>query len=240
MKRFLLCAAVTASLFFISCESSVSIKAKNDKSADIQLSLDLGKALENTVSEIYKNSGNGEFELFSKKEVEAAFAGSDFKNLSVSVPSKTKLTIFGNVPSPKNQKAFSDKGNFKAANFVTCAENSLTLIFSPETIQGIVSSLPQETQELFDLLMAPVLTGEEMSHKEYVDLVGSVYGEELAAEIDSALFYVSLECPENCTIKKTSLSNLKNAVTGQKKASFSIPLADFLCITKAWTFSITW
>ncbi len=240
MKRFLLCTVVTASLFFISCESSVAIKANGDKSADIKLSLDLGKTLEKTVSEMYKNSGKGEFDFFSKKEVEDAFKGSDFKNINVWVPSKTQLIIAGNVPSPKEQKAYSDKGNLKAANFIACAENSLTLIFSPETIQGIVSSLPEETRELFDLLMAPVLTGEEMSRKEYVDLVGSVYGEELADEINSALFQVSLECPDNCTIKKTALSNLNTAVTGLKKASFSIPLADFLCITKAWTFSITW
>lgn len=172
---------------FTGCSASVDIKAANDKSAQAQVKLNLGKILCDTIDSltagINEISASGTqsapetAQIFSKQEIETAFSGSDFQDLKVEVPAKDSVSISGTIPSPENQKSFSDKGNLKIANFITCTKNSLTLILSPATLRTFASSLPEETRSYLDLLMAPVLTQESMSAQEYRELVSTVYGE---------------------------------------------------------------
>lgn len=235
---------------FTGCSASVDIKAANDKSAQAQVKLNLGKILCDTIDSltagINEISASGTqsapetTQIFSKQEIETAFSGSDFQDLKVEVPAKDSVSISGTIPSPENQKSFSDKGNLKIANFITCTKNSLTLILSPATLRTFASSLPEETRSYLDLLMAPVLTQESMNAQEYRELVSTVYGEKMAAEMESAQVRITLCPPDGASIKKTSLSSTERARTLANKAVLNIPLSEFLTLSEPKTFSITW
>lgn len=196
----------------------------------MELKVELGEILAETIMEISRNTGNERAVIFSEKEIKSAFAGSDFTNIAVKVPSDTSMELKGTVPAPEKQKAVTETGNIRAADFVTCTENSLSLVISPESMQAFVQSLPQESQDYFELLMAPVLTGEEMTPEEYIDLVASFYGQPLADELKTANIKVALKCPDGCRIKSNSSA----------EATFVISAADFLCLKETRIFTINW
>ncbi|MBO4404287.1 MAG: hypothetical protein J5780_03025 [Treponema sp.] len=241
MKRIAFNLILACLVFMLaSCGASLSVKAGNDRSAKVQFGMELGKVFASTFEDIAQNTGANDFDLFSEKEISSAFNGSDFKDVKVSVPSKTSLSVSGTVPPSEKQKAVSNEGSLKIANFVLCTDSSLTLIISPESVKGLSAQFPQESREFLDLFMAPVLTDEKMSIPEYLDLVASVYGDDIAGEIKNASISVSLECPSGKNIKKTSLSNAASSKTGSSKTTFAIPLADFLCLDLTRVFSISW
>lgn len=178
--------------------------------------------------------------LFDEKEIYQVFNGSDFQNVQVLVPSKKELKITAKIPSPENQKAVNEGSVLKIANFITCTNNSLTLLISPQNVQEIVASLPEETKSYLDLLMAPILGSEKMSSQDYKDLLSLVYGEDLAKSLSEANVKVSLFAPNGKTIKRAALSNTEQSKTSASKAVFTVPLLDFLTLQSSKTFSISW
>ena len=155
-------------------------------------------------------------------------------------PTVSSLDIKGRVAAPENQQTTLKASDAKVANFVTCTQSSLTVILAPETIQAIISSLPENLIAYTDLLMAPVFTGEPMSIPDYRDLIATVYGEEIASVMDKATVQITLEPPEGRSIKKASLSDTERSRTSQTKAVFSIPLIEFFTLSSPKTFSITY
>lgn len=235
-------------LMCVSCSTDLEIKAFDDKSADINFNFDLGeqiyKAIQNFTLGISQMNENLDLEkdisLFDEKEIYQVFNGSDFQNVQVLVPSKKELKITAKIPSPENQKAVNEGSVLKIANFITCTNNSLTLLISPQNVQEIVASLPEETKSYLDLLMAPILGSEKMSSQDYKDLLSLVYGEDLAKSLAEANVKVSLFAPNGKTIKRAALSNTEQSKTSASKAVFTVPLLDFLTLQSSKTFSISW
>ena len=247
-KTLLFLFTFALSLFFASCSSSIEIKAGNQKTADVNFSINLGKEfydiLQNLTSgmaELNESSGlDSENIIFSESEIRSNFEGSDFKNLSVKVPNAREIFISGEIPSPDNQVAVNDGSNIKIANFLTCTDSSLTIILSAQSIQEFVKNLPVETQSYFDLFMAPVFGSEVMSEQDYKNLISLVYGNEISSVLEKASIKVTLLPPEGKSIKKASLSDTEQSKTSLKKAVFSVPLFDFLTLQDTKTFSISW
>lgn len=233
---------------FFSCSTDLEIKAFDDKSANINFNFDLGEqiysAIQNFTLGISQMNENlnleNELSLFDEKEIYQVFNGSDFQNVKVLVPSKKELKITAKIPSPEKQKAVNEGSVLKIANFITCTNNSLTLLISPQNVQEIVASLPEETKSYLDLLMAPILGSEEMSSQDYKDLLSLVYGEDLAKSLGDANVKVSLFAPSGKTIKRAALSNTEQSKTSASKAVFTVPLLDFLTLQSSKTFSISW
>ena len=239
------------SLFFLAgCSSQLEITALEDCSSHLDLKLELGSVITQTIesitqglTEIENASANvavKETAIFSKELIENAFKVSDFKNINVKIPEKDKLNLSLDFPSPANQKVTTDRGNFKAANFITCTKNSLTLILSPEILKELANSFNEESRTYLDLLMSPVFSDdEEMSSSEYIDLVEVVYGEKLAKELEKATVKISLIPPKGKTITKTALSETGQSKLSSNKAVFTLPLADLLTLNSTKTFSIS-
>src|SRR5574344_413297 len=256
--RATVAAATTALLFaFTSCASSVTIQAKKDCSADITMAADIGTSVYNTIKSVTAgisqvsdaNSLTDEapaspsqknVSLFSADEIKQALSAGDITNISVSTPSVSSLTVKGTLPAPANQKAVLDNKGLKLANFVTCTNNSLTVILSPATIRDLAASLPEESKSYLDLLMAPVFTGEQMSASEYEDLVAAVYGDDMKQELASGSVKITLVTPAGVMLKKSSIGDGKNVKTSSDRAVFTVPLTEFLTLQSAQTFSISW
>ena len=57
-------------------------------------------------------------------------------------------------------------------------------MFSSQNLQALYGLLPFELASYIDMLMAPAFTGEEMTDGEYIDLVATVYGKNVADELN--------------------------------------------------------
>lgn len=204
-----------ALLAFTGCASLVQVKAEKSGMQTLSAEIDLGEVITNAIkeassglSEINSSDGldsNNELVIFDTKKIKSALENSEFKNAKISSPEFSKLNISGT-------------GNISSFAFQN--EKSLKIKFSPENIKNLASTLPTETQSFFDLLMAPVFTGEKMTANEYEDLVAVVYGENLAQELKKSAVELSLVSPAG------------------KTKRFSIPLTDFLTLSEEKIFSI--
>ena len=195
-----------AILAFTGCASLVQVKAEKSGMQTLSAEIDLGEVITNAIkeassglSEINSSGGldsNNEFVIFDTKKIKSALENSEFKNAKISSPEFSKLNISGT-------------GNLSSFAFQ-----------NEKSLKNLASTLPAETQSFFDLLMAPVFTGEKMTANEYEDLVAVVYGENLAQELKKSAVELSLVSPAG------------------KTKRFSIPLTDFLTLSEEKIFSI--
>ena len=234
-------------LIFSACKSSVEIKANADTSCQISAQLESGKIISSAIEEVLQTFSfvdpsssyvTKEVSIFSAQDIKEALS-MGMSDVKVTTDGKENLSISGRLPEAGKQNATLDNEITKAANFLACTKSSLTLILSRENIQNLVSSLPEETKSFVSLLMPPVLDEEEMSKEEYINLLSTVYGNNIAEEINKAVIKVSLLPPEGKSILKSS-SDDKNAEILSNRATFSLPLVTLLTLEETKTFSIIW
>lgn len=227
--------SIAAALTFTSCGADASFTANTDKSTNIEVNLNFGQAISNTLKAL---TGSGDFsKMLSEGDLSSAFEKSDLTLAKAKWISQTELTLQGKIAAPEKQTILlTDKG-LKIKDFVNCQSNSLELNLSPDTIQGLVSALPEDSQYMLDLFMAPVFTGEAMSADEYLMLLSSVYGKDIGDELKAASINFKMTCPAG---KKLLSAQGKSIRKNTNSAQVSLPLVDFLVLSSPLNYKITW
>jgi len=123
---------------------------------------------------------------------------------------------------------------------VTATDRSITVTITPAAIQRMVSLLPPESADTFDLLMAPVLTGEEMSADEYIELMGVVYGESIASELKTSQLVLSLETPAPATLSITKGSAVQTQTSKTTAITREFPVVNLLTLHETVILTISW
>lgn len=217
-------------LFLSSCETKICVKATKDGKAEFNFKVQLGTILTETIETLALEFETESTDVFDQEKINDFLIQSDLKKTEVLVEDKTSLYLNAEIPAIENQKMVTESGSYKISDFIYCSSNELSLKINPDVFQEIVLSMPEETQYYLDLLMAPVLTNEKISTEEYIDLVATIYGEPLAAEVKVSTVKVELSCPDGMFIKNTKTN----------KKEFNIPLAQFLCTSEPKEYSIQW
>ncbi|MDR2072447.1 MAG: hypothetical protein LBP60_03320 [Spirochaetaceae bacterium] len=97
----------------------------------------------------------------------------------------------------------------------------------------ILPLISAEAVDYLSALMAPVATGEALTKKEYLELVTSVYGEAIAAEIAAARIGALISVPG-------TVSSVKGGSFSGREARFDIPLLDILVLETPLNYEIAW
>ena len=226
---------------FTGCVTTISVGANQDKSTNVDFSLDLGNAVSAVLDSISAGMGNAESKdqpVFAKDTIQALFTSSDFSEVNVKTPTRTSLQISGKLNSIEKQNAAYS--TFDASHFVHCTSNSLTIVLSPNDLRDLVANLTEEMQSYVDLLMAPLFTEEEMSEAEYLELIEAVYGKELALELKNASITIIATCPRGSKIRETAGFGVKEISVKSDKAIFSVPLTQLLTSLSTRSLSILW
>jgi len=98
---------------------------------------------------------------------------------------------------------------------------------------AILELVSPEVSGFLNALMAPLVTGEEISKAEYLELVSSFYGKPISDEIAGSKIRASIEFPGN-------VKSAKGGTFSGKKANFEIPLVDLLVLASPITYEVTW
>jgi hypothetical protein len=109
----------------------------------------------------------------------------------------------------------------------------LGIRLSRETGPGILSLVSPEITDYLSVLMAPIATGETVSASEYLDLVASVYGKDIAAEIGRGRIKASIDFPG-------PIRSVKGGSFSGNRASFDIPLLDLLVLESPLEYEVMW
>lgn len=203
-------------LIFTSCPADINCKIENND-VKIKFYTKAGNELVNLINSFSDSSNfsNDEdsFQLFNSDEIKTGLEMSGLKNVSVkTIDSKTldaTFTVQGDSKIPGLTDLVRINKNEASKN----AKGKTEFVLTQKIIQDIYNLSDRNIQRYCDMLIAPVITGDEMTSDEYKDLISSVYGSKLSDELLSG----------NFTINVTSVD---------QKKTVQIPVSKILTLTE--------
>ena len=97
----------------------------------------------------------------------------------------------------------------------------------------LLSMISPEISDYLEALMAPIVTGEELTKSEYLVEVASIYGQGISDEIANSSILASIDFPG-------AIQSVKNGKFSGRKAEFDIPLLDLLVLEKPLVYEVMW
>jgi len=194
--------AVFSLLALVSCTSEVTLTAQKDGSVLVNFDGKCGPYFKSMLKSFSEAENDP---LFDVAGIKSSFITDGFKNVAVTAPDDVGLTVTMN--SPENTYLFK-------SGLVICDKKNVFLKVSPSILTDFYKAADPDIVSVLDLLIAPVFNDEKMSEEEYLETVGSFYGEDASAEIG------------NCNIKLNLIS------TEGKRKEVSVPLTKLLTLTE--------
>jgi hypothetical protein len=81
--------------------------------------------------------------------------------------------------------------------------------------------------------MAPLVTGEELTKTEYLELVSTLYSKAISDEIAGSTIRAAIDFPG-------AVTSVAGGAYSGKRASFDIPLLDLLVLETPLRFEVVW
>jgi hypothetical protein len=122
----------------------------------------------------------------------------------------------------------------------TVSKNNFTLLINQQTMSEVLALIPSETTSYIDLLMAPIITGEKLSSKEYEALIASMYGNTLANEMKSSMMTISFKAPTEISLATIEPSTCGTVKILANTAEYTLSLPEFLSLFSGVKFCIQW
>ncbi len=182
MKRIIIASAVfVLALFLCGCPLKVTVECDKGDNLSVNFSSELGQAFVESLAQIQQiSSENGEnspnLDEISKKiqdELNAEF----FKNAVVNF-GKNSLNAAAQV---SDVKKFPKE--FIEIKKTAGGKKTFALKLNPQSLAASILQEDSAAKTLADILMAPLISGEEMPLQDYKDLLTEIYGDRLAQEI---------------------------------------------------------
>ena len=94
--------------------------------------------------------------------------------------------------------------------------NSFSINLSPATLQTFYTNADEQIISILDILISPAFYGEEISEEEYIETIASLYGNDVAAEMNKSEIYITLKNKSGKVVKKSlplkTLLTLKQSI----------------------------
>ncbi len=202
-----------AALFFCGCPLKVTINLDKNDNKSIFFSSSLGTAFVENLDALQQVPGqvggpSDNLERISSK-IQSELNQSYFKNASVRFDKNT-LTASVQVNS---QKALPTE--FLGINKASSGDE-FYLAIDPQSLAASILQENTSAKTLADILMAPIISGEEMSLAEYKDLLTEIYGAPLASELLSGDLTIEYIRNGKKQIQRIPVSELLLAADGKR------------------------
>ena len=203
LKLIFACAAFMC--VFAGCTSEIILELKKDGSVDVVFSGSAGKAFS---AMIYSASGmtpeqaqEAGTAFFDTKEIEYEVGTKGFSTIKAVSKNGTDLTV---SMTDKNGKSV-----LFTSGIISVKDGKLNACLSPQNLVSFYKTADSQTVMFLDMLLAPIFNDEQMSQEEYVEVLASFYGEEIAQEMKESSFRITLKNPDGSqTIQKIKFTKL--------------------------------
>ena len=176
---------------FTSCTTEVTLTVQKDDSVDIRFEGGAGESFAKLFGEIDVDS------------VSYELAKAGFSDVKVTQKNGGNVLI---SMSDKKQSSY-----IFTSKIIRSEKGKLSAAISRKSLEDFYTASDEQTRSILDLFLAPVFNDEEMTESEYIEMVGSFYGDASAQEIAGSFIKINL-------ISKDGT-----------KETLSIPLAQLLC-----------
>jgi hypothetical protein len=227
----------SASLF--SCAAGIQGRLQADGSGEFTVSTSLEPrtaALIRSLKTMAGTSGStGTDAILDGNAIAASMAAApgirsvSFRNTSPrSIEGPVAISRIGDFLAPAE-----GKGGFITFEQGGKGLSRLTIVMDRASAPEILSLVSAEISDYLSALMAPLVTGEEITKSEYLALVASIYGQGTADEIGRGSIRAVVDFPGQ-------VNSVQGGSHSGKRAEFVIPLLDLLVLETPLRYEITW
>lgn len=187
----LLFACVVLACLCASCTTEITLELKKDGSVDVDFSGTAGNAFTALITSASGMTGEEKTDasvIFDTKQIEYEMGSNGFSKVKVASKKGTDLAV---TMTDKNGKsALFTSGVVKVEN------GKLSASLSPQTLVKFYKTADSQTVQFLDMLLAPIFNDEQMSEEEYLEVLASFYGEDIATEMKNSSFRITLKNPD--------------------------------------------
>lgn len=217
---------ITFTLIITSCSPAIKITISETDDVSFSFSSNMTSTTESLIHTLGGTASSTD--LFNSEAIK-----NNFNSIGITVSSviiaKNSNVIINAGPDNINNIAIDNTNPFtflKKDN-----QTILSFIFSPDFFQSLLNTMPEETIMYTELLMAPILTGEQTTSEDYKELISAVYGKTIATEMSNSVLTLNFSVPNNIkNIILPEISGIKSSISNET-CSISIPLIEFLSLT---------
>ncbi|HOT62984.1 MAG TPA: hypothetical protein PLU93_08985 [Treponemataceae bacterium] len=221
-------AATTLTLAFVtalsSCSPSIRLSVAARPPDAIRFSSELGPA----ASALARRFG-GDAPLFRVEETAISLQNAGLVPEKVETPTPTALRVSATLPA---------LDGLLGAITVNRQNRTLTAQITRESLARALELAPDGSADFLELLMAPAITGEQISVAEYEQTIASAYGKSVADELRASTCTVTVDCPDPCA--RATISPVGEGKIQGTAAVFRVPLSALLVLDRPIEIRVAW
>lgn len=169
----------------MSCTTEVTLTLQKDDTVAVSFEGGAGKAFAKMISSAAGISGEADNSLLiDTASVSYELAKAGFSDVKVNQNNEGSVSI-----SMQDMKQTS---YLFTSKIVKAEKDRLIAAISRKSLEDFYSSSDEQTSMILDLFLAPVFNDEEMTEKEYIEMVTSFYGEGAGKEVGESLVKINL------------------------------------------------
>jgi hypothetical protein len=176
MRKLILILA--SAILFASCTTEVTLTVKPDDSVDIRFEGGAGNAFTKMIA------GGSTDAIIDTDTVTYELARAGFSN--VKAEQKGGGAVLISMSDLKQSSYVFSSGIAKVE------KGRLSAAITRKSLEDFYKSADEQTRMTLDLFLAPVFNDEIMSEEEYLEMLGSFYGEAAAKEVSESVVKISL------------------------------------------------
>lgn len=220
--------ATTLTLAFVtalsSCSPSIRLSVAARPPDAIRFSSELGPA----ASALARRFG-GDAPLFRVEETAISLQNAGLVPEKVETPTPTSLRVSATLPA---------LDGLLGAITVNRQNRTLTAQITRESLARALELAPDGSADFLELLMAPAITGEQISVAEYEQTIASAYGKSVADELRASTCTVTVDCPDPCA--RATISPVGEGKIQGTAAVFRVPLSALLVLDRPIEIRVAW
>jgi len=235
-KTYLLLAPAFLTLFSCAARIEGSLSANEAALLSVNVSLERGMAaLVQRITTAGGKPGSANAQVLDSASISKSMSASpgiasaNFKNTSsAAIDGQIRISKISDFLSASNNRSFITFTQGKPGSPSKCRIN-INRYDGPK----ILELFSADISDYLNALMAPIATGEDMTKKEYLELVTLFYNNQISDEIASSKINASIEFPG-------TISSVHGGTFSGKKANFIIPLIDLLVLETPLIYEVIW
>jgi hypothetical protein len=200
---------------FSSCKVFLSLTQNQNGDVYVEFSGIPEEAFINTIKSFLANDSESTTNknlIIDTAQIDSFLINSGFTNVEVSNQIGANVDIKMTIPKDKtfifdSKLVFSDNSE---------SNSSFGIELSPATLQTFYVNADEQIISILDILISPAFYGEEISEEEYIETIASLYGNDVAAEMNKSEIYITLKNKSGKVVKKSlplkTLLTLKQSV----------------------------
>lgn len=185
-------------LCFSSCKVFISLTQNQNGDVTVSFSGIPEEAFIKTIKsflEVESDSFSSPNSIIDTEEIRSFLLSSGFLNVEVS--NKIGAAVDIKMTIPKGKTFLFD------TNLLKEDDDSFSINLSPATLQSFYANADEQIISILDILISPAFYGEEISEEEYLETIASLYGNDVAAEMDNSTIFITLKNKNGKVVKKS-------------------------------------